>query len=432
MMNNNSVSKESSVSALLKEVEMFKKSLLFAAFLASAPSCINSASSSEPHKQELPPMPRAQPAAELPVVAEVKEQAKIFAPPSEQIIKTIDLKNVEKNLYVPFGGTYFRLWGGAPTGSQPKGTSVSPDGSKIFVTNFGQNASKNVYRYDPQTLALKAKANFSGNAIESVVSSDGKRLYVSNFDNQEMLELDTETLAINRRIKVENVPKHFALSPDESMMYVSNWGSGTVSFVDLQSGKQVGAVEVGKNPRGTAVTHDGKKLYVANFGSDTVSIVDVETQKEVKLIATAHAPRHITISKDDKKVYVSCYGDTKVHVIDTTTDEIERTVEVGLGPKTIELSRDEKFFYTADYRGSTMSIVNTETWETLILPVPTVKSSGLAVSPDDRRVYLTGWDSINLLVFERLLPGDTPTELGPKAPGAICNRATKQECLEFP
>jgi YVTN family beta-propeller protein len=434
--NNICVSKEGSAWSPLKEVMMLKqKSLFFAAWLAAAPltGCINNANSEEP--QELPPMPRAQPASELPL-AKAKEAPKaepsITPPPGELLISSLDLKSVEKNLYIPFGDTYFRLWGGAPTGSQPKGVSLSPDGASVFVTNFGQNASKNVFRYDPETLEVKAKAKFPGNAIESVVSADGARLYVSNFDNQEMLELDAETLAINRRFKVGNMPKHFALSKDEAMIYVSNWGSGTVSFLELESGKEVGSVVVGANPRGTAVTHDGKRLYVANFGSDTVSVIDVATQTALKTIATAHAPRHITISKDDKKVYVSCYGDTKVHVIDAATDEIERTVEVGAGPKTIELSKDEKFFYTADYRGNTMSIVNTQTWETLILPVPTVKTSGLAVSPDDRRIYLTGWDSINLLVFERMLPGDVPSALGPKAPGATCNRATKQECLEFP
>jgi YVTN family beta-propeller protein len=413
---------------------MVKKSILFA-LLAVTPhmGCINNASSSEPQRQEPPLMPRAQPAPELPVV-KAKEPVKvtITPPPSELLASTIDLKSVEKNLYVPFGDTYFRLWGGAPAGSQPKGVSVSPDGSKLFVTNFGQNASKNVFLYDSQSLEVTARAKFAGHAVESVITADGERLYVSNFDNQEVLELDTDTLVINKRMKVDAIPKHLLLSPDESMLYVSNWGSGTVSFVELKSGKELAAAVVGTNPRGAAVTSDGKRLYIANWGSDTVSVVDVETKKELKTIATAHAPRHIAISKDDKRVYVSCYGDTKVHVINTETDEIERTVEVGLGPKTIELSKDEKFLYTADYRGNTMSIVNTQTWETLILPVPTIKTSGLTVSPDDRRIYLTGWDSINLLVIERLLPGDTPSTLGPKAPRAICNRATKQECLEFP
>src|SRR5687767_8709510 len=37
----------------------------------------------------------------------------ITAPPEKMIAKKVTLESVEKSLYVPFGGTYFRLWGGA-------------------------------------------------------------------------------------------------------------------------------------------------------------------------------------------------------------------------------------------------------------------------------------------------------------------------------
>jgi YVTN family beta-propeller protein len=374
--------------------------------------------------------PGSAPVSAAPVVA--KEEENIPKPPAEQIVESPTRDEVLKNVYVPFHGTYFRLWGGAMTGSQPKGTSVSPDGSSIYVTNFGQGEKDNVWRYDPQTLKVVARVNFMGNAIESVPSKDGKVVYVSNFDNKEMLELDGQKLNVKRRFKVGDVPKHFALSPDEKTLYVSNWESGTVSLVNLATGKERSTITVEKNPRGTAVTHDGKKLYIANFGANTVSVIDLATEKVIKTLPTGKAPRHIAISKDDSRVFVSCYSDTKVHVISVANDEIEKTIEVGMGPKTIELSKDEKFFYTADYKGSSMSIVSTDTWEVKVIPLPTVKSSGLAVSPDDRRIYITGWDSTNLLVIERVMPGDTLTAPGPKSPGAICRRKTKKECEVFP
>lgn len=407
-----------------------KNYLLCVALLAA---CSAPANSEEPKKDKPTATPRAEPAgAESQSASKPAQDEGIIPPPKEQIMTKVTLAEVEKNLYVSFGGTYFRLWGGAPTGSQPKGTTVSPDGTKVYTTNFGQDGSKNVYRYDPETLALKAKANFKGNAIESIVTSDNKKIYISNFDFKQMLELDADTLVIKRTFTVESVPKHFAISPDEQTLYVSNWGSGTVSFLDLKTGKIRATVKVGVNPRGTQVTRDGKTLYVANFTSDYLSVIDTETAKEIKQIKTDKIPRHLAVTNDGAFVFVSCYGAEKVQQIDTSKGEVVRTFNVGRGPKTIELSKDEKFFYTADYKGNSMSIGNIETGEVLVLPIPTVKSSGLAVSPDDRRIYVTGWDSINLLVFERLLPGDTPTKLGPKAPGAICYRPTKKECTTYP
>ncbi|HSO38260.1 MAG TPA: hypothetical protein VLT33_37285, partial [Labilithrix sp.] len=42
----------------------------------------------------------------------------------------------------------------AQTGSMPKGASLSPDGTKFYVTNFGQFDTRNVTIYDAHTLAM--------------------------------------------------------------------------------------------------------------------------------------------------------------------------------------------------------------------------------------------------------------------------------------
>jgi YVTN family beta-propeller protein len=216
-------------------------------------------------------------------------------------------------------------------------------------------------------------------------------------------------------------------------LWVSNWESDTTSLVDLASGETIARVKVGTNPRGTVVTHDGAKVYVTNFGARSITVIDAATQKVTKTIRDAcSAPRHAAALADDSLVLVTCYGGRELIAIDTATDTIVRRVRVGDGPKTIAISNDQRFAYTADYRGNTMSIVELATWKSIVIPVPTIKTSGLAVSPDDRRVYLTGWDSMNLLVIERLRPGDDEGELGPKPPRVYCHRVDRDECLQFP
>jgi YVTN family beta-propeller protein len=357
----------------------------------------------------------------------------IVAPPDDRIAKRITMQNVEKNLWIPFGGTYFRLWGTAFTGSQPKGVSVSPDGSKVFVTNTGFHDHKNVSRFDPATLKIVVESDFPGNAIESLVAPEGDVIWASNFYHKEVVELDTEKLKVKRRFKVQNVAKHFALSPDGTKLWISNWASDTTSVVDRASGEAEAHIAVGQQPRGTAITHDGKKVYVTNFGGKSVSVIDAVERKVVKTIATpCKAPRHAAVTADDR-ILVSCYGDTSVLVIDSKTDEIVKRVTVGNGPKTIAVAHDQRFAYTADYRGATMSIIDLATWDVLILPIPTVKTSGLFVDHDDRRIYATGWSSRNLMVFERLMPGDTPgTDLGPQGFGAVCRQSPKSDCLKYP
>ena len=356
----------------------------------------------------------------------------IIAPPAATIARRPTMKALEKNQWVAFGGTYFRMWGNAFTGSQPKGVSVTPDGSKVFVTNTGYHNHKNVTRFDPSNLKTVVEASFKGNAIESMVSPAGDVLWVSNFYHHEVLELDTDTLKVKRRFEVGNMPKHFAVSPDREKLWVANWASDDLSVVDLESGKSEATIDLENQPRGTTITNDGKKVYVTNFGSKSISVIDTATRKVTKTIeAKCRAPRHATTTADDR-ILVSCYGGSEVLVIDSAKDEIIRRVTVGNGPKTVSISHDQRFAYTADYRGATMSIIDMDSWEVLILPIPTVKTSGLHVGHDDRRIYLTGWSARNLIVMERLLPGDTPTDLGPQGFGAVCRQSPKSDCKKYP
>lgn len=357
----------------------------------------------------------------------------MIPPPDKHLVRKPTEKSVDKNKWWEFNGTYFRLWGTAFTGSQPKGVSVSPDGTRLFVTNTGFHDHKNVTRFDPANLKTIVEANFKGNAIESQVSPDGKVLWVSNFYHHELLELDIDTLKVKRKFIVDSMPKHFAPHPDGKTLWVSNWATGTTSVVNLESGETETRIKVGKQPRGTVILNSGTKAYVTNFGGQSISVIDTAKREVIKTIdAKCRAPRHADVARDDR-VFVSCYGGREVLVIDSEKDEIVRRVNVGNGPKTIMLSRDQRFAYTADYRGASMSIIDLETWDVQIVPLPTFKTSGLAVSGDDRRIYLTGWTARNLMVIDRLMPGDTPSpELGPQGFGKVCRQTPKSDCYKYP
>src|SRR5437868_4112281 len=78
----------------------------------------------------------------------------------------------------------------APTGSMPKGVSLSPDGKHAYVTNFGQSESHNIDIFDATTLAHEATINVPGNVVESVLSPDGTTIYASNFLRNSVMFID--------------------------------------------------------------------------------------------------------------------------------------------------------------------------------------------------------------------------------------------------
>lgn len=350
------------------------------------------------------------------------------APAPADLVAAPTLAEIRKNKWVPFAGSYWRLYGGALAGSQPKSVVAARSGA-VYVTNTGFHDRENVHRWNTQTLEVEARASFKGNAVEQVLSPDESILYVSNFYHEEVLALDATTLAVKRRFRVGKVPKHMAISRDGATLFASNWDSGTTTIIDIASGKSE-EIAVGVQPRGTAVAGDQTKLYVVNFDSDSISVIDLATRAVVKTLADVgcDAPRHAAVTRDDRWVLVTCYHERHVVVIDRRTDEVVRKVAVGKGPKTVDVSYDGRFAYTADYTGHSMSVIDLSTWTSQTIPLPVWRASGLAVSADDRHVYVTGWDSRSLVVVDRWLPGDPIAPPSKQQPTGKCLRTGGKGC----
>jgi YVTN family beta-propeller protein len=295
----------------------------------------------------------------------------------------------------------------------PKGVSVSRDGARVFVTNFGRRRGANLDVYDAKTLEHQKSVDYEGNSIESLSSPDGKTLYVTNLYGFLVQALDTSTWALRWSVRVGRFPKMLAISPDGRDLYVSSWESGTVSRLRAATGKiEVQSPKVGPHPRGLALHPKGNLLYVALTGGKEVLALRSDTLAEDHRIRTCGLPRHLAISGDGSRLYVSCIGGSMLQVVDTASRKVTRAVHIGAGPRTLALSRDERFVYVAAYAGHGLTVVDTSTWKKKTLDLDLVKSSGVAVSPDDRFIYVTGWCTKDLWAVERLPPGTSPGPLG--------------------
>lgn len=313
---------------------------------------------------------------------------------------------------VKLGGNTFRIWGAGRTGVMPKGVSTSPDGKRIYVTNFGRKNRHNLDVYNAKTFKVVRKVSFRGNTIESVVSADSKTLYVSNYYGYKIQALDTKTFKPRWTTKTGHFPKMMVLSPKEKWLYVSSWESATVSKLNAATGKIIATAKVGRHPRGVSVSPDGKILYVAICGGKHVYMLDTARMKIIYKIRTGKLPRHTALTKDGKRLYVSIIGGSMLQVIDTAKRKVIKTVWVAKGPRTIALSVDERFIYVAGYASHALTIVDTKTFKKKILLLDIVKASGVAVHPKTGFIYVTGWCTKDLWAIERIKPGTHPKPLG--------------------
>lgn len=293
----------------------------------------------------------------------------------------------------------------AATGSMPKGVSLSPDGKRAYVTNFGQANGKNIYVFDAETLAHEATIDVPGNVVESVLSPDGSTIYASNFLRNSVQFIDLATRKVTREIPTGLHPKILVPSPDGVYLFAANWSGKSVTQIEIASGKVVRTLATtGHNPRGMAVTRAGV-LFAANFNGASIDVFRGPALEERHTLPACAIPRHLTLSPDDKLLFISCYHDSMLHALDVATEKVVHTLHVGSSPKSTEVSRDGRWVWSADYGTETNSVtvVDTEDWTARVYPVPgMVRGSGLTIFPDGKRALVTGWNDahVYLVGFE--------------------------------
>jgi YVTN family beta-propeller protein len=290
----------------------------------------------------------------------------------------------------------------ADTGSMPKAVTVSPDGKHLVVTNFGFWTTRNVYWYDPATLKKIDQTDFNekdGNAVEAVFSPDSKTLYVSNFNGNKIEVIDVATRKVSKTVDVGLRPKITILSKDGSKMMVANWDSYSATIYDTKDFKQLYKLKANEHPRGIAITNSGK-AYIAGFEGDELDIYSPDDDKPFathkKLKACKHV-RHMTLSPDEKTLYLSCYYVGELGVWDVASDKMLKRVGVGQEPKSSAVSIDGRWVFVANFGApdnGTVSVVDTTDWKERRINVPKMdQGCGLALSPDQKTVWVTGWTS---------------------------------------
>lgn len=290
------------------------------------------------------------------------------------------------------------------TGSMPKAVTVSPDGKSLVVTNFGFWKTRNLYWYDPVTLAKIGQTDFDdkdGNAVEAVFSPDSKTLYTSNFNGNNVKVVDVATKKVTKTVDVGLRPKIVVLSPDGTKLMVANWDSYSSTIYDTKDWKQLYKLKAGEHPRGIAITGGpNPKAYIAGFEGDELDIyegADFGTHKKIK--ACRHI-RHMTLSPDSKILYLSCYYHGQLGVWDIATDKMTKLVQIGQEPKSSAVSTDGRWVFIANFGKpdqDSISVVDTSDWKQRYIKVPKMdQGCGLALSPDQRTVWVTGWNSRTL------------------------------------
>jgi DNA-binding beta-propeller fold protein YncE len=142
-------------------------------------------------------------------------------------------------------------------------------------------------------------------------------------------------------------------------------------------------------------------LLVGNKNENTVSFIDLRSGSEQVKVPTGNAPHEIAISPDGRQAAVVAYGGTSLDILDIAGKRVLKRIEIApnAGPHGIVWLRNGQLVVTND-RSNTLALVDPRSGEVRAAPTGQRGSHMVAVSPDQRRAYVSNIISGSVTVFD--------------------------------
>jgi DNA-binding beta-propeller fold protein YncE len=231
--------------------------------------------------------------------------------------------------------------------------AISSDGTHVWVASegyapfTGDSVVGNVVtEIDASTGEVVQEVTVGGDhANLGGISSDGTHVWVSDFGEDSVIELDASDASVVRTIDVGNGPT--GISSDGTHAWVANSGlnedpdgevvPGTVSEIETSTGDVVATIDGFDGP--WAVAADGTHVWVTDAGQagpgqpgggHGLTEVDAATGETVGTVTVGADP--LGVSSDGTYVWVSNRADDTVAQVAASTGDLVRTTPVGSNP----------------------------------------------------------------------------------------------------
>lgn len=292
----------------------------------------------------------------------------------------------------------FRTLANVRVGAKPHNVQVSPDGTRVWVTNNGEPA------------AADAAAHQNMGKDEHQAMGAGA-----------VWVIDATTDAVLAKVPVGLHPAHVVLTPDGRFAYVTNGGDNTLSVIDAATQRRVSTIAVGKFPHGIRVSPDGKQAYVANLKGNTVSVVDTASQKEVTQIQVGKGPAQVGFTPDGRLAFVSLSGENAVAVIDPATRKVLHKIVVGTVPIQLFATPDSTTLLVANQGtrnkpGKTVSMIDLGSFKVIRTVETGAGAHGVVIDREGKYAYVTNTYAGSLSVLDigkRSVVATVPVGKGP-------------------
>lgn len=215
--------------------------------------------------------------------------------------------------------------GTIPVGQQPLSAAISPDGTRLYVSNERDGTLSVIDTVSRNVIAVLPGGN--GNSL--VVSPSGERVYAATAAG---LTVVHPFEGLVRKWILPRTLRGITISPDGTLLYATEILSASTSnllTISTASESVVASVPIAASTDMVSVNSSGTQAYVA--GSGVVTVVDTTRNVVIGTITVGMGSRALSLTPDGQNVLVLNSADSTVSVIETTTNVVSKTVAVPSG-----------------------------------------------------------------------------------------------------
>ncbi len=195
----------------------------------------------------------------------------------------------------------------------------------------------------------------------------------------------------------------FVLSPDGGSLFVGHANeAGTPSAVlryAAPSGALAASIPLPGVPNALAVAPDGRTLVVATRAG--LSFVDTSTNRVTSDVDVGGEPVAVALSGDNAMVYASVRGPTAfgpgwIVAVSLPGRSLRWAMGTTSGPSTLAINGDGTRLYVSTPADRSVVVVNTSLRQFVTSIFVEYGADGLAVTPDDARLYVSVFGRIRI------------------------------------
>jgi YVTN family beta-propeller protein len=174
-----------------------------------------------------------------------------------------------------------------------------------------------------------------------------------------------------------------------------------------------------------ALSPDGRWLVTANIDSDTVGVIDTVSRSKTLELPVGRRPECVAFAGSSGRVLVTLYKDDALAVVDVAAGKVIERIPVGDEPYGVVCTRDgSRAYVSLDYPGVVVEVDLGGGGPALRRTIPAGPfARGLALSPDERTLYVTEFHTAALLVVD-LEKGTIIERLEGESPDNLCRQVT--------